>query len=771
MNRLLQTFDITESRYERPNQPWICGHRRDGFECLQGPGENGVCSGRAECEPRRDGDRWYCTRSKAEGGTCDNGPNPDGSCCLPITPCQPTRSLRSRRGLFGIWLATIIASGLVIFFVAEKGWLLSPGELSSKHASLTNCASCHTNFNSTVATWLHRAVTLSSGSDAEICSSCHDLGDSSLMAHSLNLETLMELTTTQELSLASLAPSDHSIRTVEPRPEKFLAPSCGNCHREHKGAENTSMAHLSDDACQSCHDGKFEGFANGHPGFGGYPFNRRTRIQFDHSSHINNHFVDSDLVDLAPQGCLTCHQVGIQGQAMELAGYENTCSDCHDQQIKGANRAGGKGLTVIAIPEFDTDSLLGVGIDVGYWPAGGTDGIPPLLDFMLSGDEAYRQARSLTSKLDYYDLSQATEKQIVNSALIAWKVKQFYHDAIREGPDFFQRRIEKATGNALSAQQMVSLLALMPRSALNTIGTTIFPNLDAEVERFRQAPKAMLTLSVDPKEDAPPETVNSRNQVGAHIDFSEISLDQDIALNDDINFEEDINLNDDINFEEDINLDDDIDLADLSSPSHLSDELDDEYIDDLIEKPDQNQRVDDEEWASAGGWYWEDMSLSFRPTGHADPFLINWIEVAGSIQTDTSTRLSAALTANAAVGSCSKCHSTDVTETGDYLVNWRGKKSNMAQKDFTHFSHQTHTGPDVSTGCRTCHQINPDADYASSYESGDASHFESNFSPIDKATCAGCHQPPMAGESCLLCHNYHVGEGPSAILDMDDRLN
>ena len=215
MTRLLQTFDITESQYERPNQAWICGHRKEGRECLQGPDKNGLCLTTAECEPRRDGDRWYCTRTKAEGGSCDQGPNPDGSCCRPITPCQPTRSLRSKRGLFSIWLATTITSLLILMFVADKEWLLNPGDLSAKHASLEDCETCHTNFGSPVANWLHQTVTLAPGDDDGACLSCHDLGESSLMAHSLELDKLVELTTGQGLLLAGLNPDDRSIQTVE----------------------------------------------------------------------------------------------------------------------------------------------------------------------------------------------------------------------------------------------------------------------------------------------------------------------------------------------------------------------------------------------------------------------------------------------------------------------------------------------------------------------------------------------------------------------------
>ena len=36
--------------------------------------------------------------------------------------------------------------------------------------------------------------------------------------------------------------------------------------------------------------------------------------------------------------------------------------------------------------------------------------------------------------------------------------------------------------------------------------------------------------------------------------------------------------------------------------------------------------------------------------------------------------------------------------------------------------------------------------------------FVSSFQPLQQATCAQCHVERAAGTSCLLCHNYHVGE-------------
>ena len=49
--------------------------------------------------------------------------------------------------------------------------------------------------------------------------------------------------------------------------------------------------------------------------------------------------------------------------------------------------------------------------------------------------------------------------------------------------------------------------------------------------------------------------------------------------------------------------------------------------------------------------------------------------------------------------------------------------------------------------------------YAASFarENRDPAVFHSNFKSIERAMCASCHTHKYASESCLECHNYHVG--------------
>ncbi len=78
-------------------------------------------------------------------------------------------------------------------------------------------------------------------------------------------------------------------------------------------------------------------------------------------------------------------------------------------------------------------------------------------------------------------------------------------------------------------------------------------------------------------------------------------------------------------------------------------------------------------------------------------------------------------------------------------------------KSATVFSHATHFSLLHEEGCLTCHALEAAANYAEGYKDNDPLTFASNFAAIDRATCATCHLEERAGDSCLLCHRYHIG--------------
>jgi hypothetical protein len=167
-----------------------------------------------------------------------------------------------------------------------------------------------------------------------------------------------------------------------------------------------------------------------------------------------------------------------------------------------------------------------------------------------------------------------------------------------------------------------------------------------------------------------------------------------------------------------------------------------------------------EDWVSRGGWYRSDLdySLSYRPVGHADPFLQSWLDLTASVP--DAKKVFTALSAPTAPGACAKCHSID--EKPNQVVQWRGFRADAFDHRFTRFSHTAHFSLLDDRGCQTCHSLDlkaPADSYALSFAKGnrDPSRFHSNFQPIQRQTCAACHTRHFAGEGCLKCHNYHIG--------------
>ncbi len=171
-----------------------------------------------------------------------------------------------------------------------------------------------------------------------------------------------------------------------------------------------------------------------------------------------------------------------------------------------------------------------------------------------------------------------------------------------------------------------------------------------------------------------------------------------------------------------------------------------------------------------------------------------------------------------AIGSCMKCHSIDAEKQGSgdvqVKVNW---KSGAPERGFTKFKHTPHL---KLMNCAECHRADwvpavrdrmnlakaasaeeeatvdeaPEAEaevaevapedeadsaeaepamtYLDSFKANDSglelgvnfsnaqgsNAFVSSFRPISKDDCARCHEQGKAGDSCLICHNYHIQE-------------
>lgn len=190
----------------------------------------------------------------------------------------------------------------------------------------------------------------------------------------------------------------------------------------------------------------------------------------------------------------------------------------------------------------------------------------------------------------------------------------------------------------------------------------------------------------------------------------------------------------------------------------------------------ENLEYESETPSGFHGWFADLLELKYKPAGHADPVLQNWIDfAAGAVPQSQDavekTRLEAVrkdfLDRTGSAGTCTKCHAVSVAGSGEVpqrlSVDW--KYRGQVSRKHTHFSHGVHMNLLGGAGdaCLKCHAMNPNADYASSFKGLDASQFVSNFSPIRKEACMECHGAETKTQTgsrirqdCLLCHTYHL---------------
>jgi hypothetical protein len=190
-----------------------------------------------------------------------------------------------------------------------------------------------------------------------------------------------------------------------------------------------------------------------------------------------------------------------------------------------------------------------------------------------------------------------------------------------------------------------------------------------------------------------------------------------------------------------------------------------------------------EQTASAGSSSWnldrnpDALTLSYRPTGHADPFLKAWIE-AGARHTDATafrkdsgkdtplTTVFRQLTGPTQAGRCLKCHTVGESADGHLQIEWWADRSSGGRREFTRFEHAPHLTLGRNTTCTTCHPIVSEAkvmlfkpEYIhrdNTINTNDLATETSGFHPVEKGVCSKCHQRATAGDSCLMCHRYHI---------------
>jgi hypothetical protein len=223
--------------------------------------------------------------------------------------------------------------------------------------------------------------------------------------------------------------------------------ACASCHREHRGTEFDLTA-ISDTACQSCHQKRYESFADDHPDFGAWPYERRTRIAFNHASHSTKHFAEKKQAF----DCRSCHLDDATGQVQLLAGYDVACASCHDEKIVTSMS---QGVPMLVLPTLDVEALKAAGHDIGPWPEdanGDFDGrVPPLMKLLLSADPAAASAiDTLGEDFEFIDIVAADREQLAAAATLAKATRDLMMDLLRRGPIAWQERLAKTLGREVS---------------------------------------------------------------------------------------------------------------------------------------------------------------------------------------------------------------------------------------------------------------------------------------------------------------------------------
>lgn len=772
-------------------QPWLCGRLGPNEACRAGPSARGRCGSRYACEPSPDGEGWRCRRADKEGGPCAGGPLENGTCRIPEPPCRPVRTLRAKREVAAKWVAVVTAGAvaLAISHVSDLQ-LFTPGPLTTAHGSIGACKTCHTGVADGQLGWLHAVfASADTHADSKACLTCHKMPETALQPHGLSEGELAQIS---ELLSADRKDASASLvvrlsGTLFPiggteRGEVF----CATCHREHKGMTN-DLKILSDAQCHTCHKVQFKNFGKDHPEFENFPFNRRTRIAFDHAGHFGKHFPElrdkkNDQTKAIPAGCDSCHTSSADTRHMGVKPFAEVCSTCHIGQIVGKDRATGpKGIALLTLPGIDLETLRDKKAAIGEWPEDSEGEITPLMRLLIGYDDERRKMLAAVDDLDLLDLTEASDNQLEAVEKLVWEIKSLVHALVTSSASDVLQKIGTAAGARVDTDLIGKLTANMPHDVLMNAQREWLPNLNAEIENRpsgvtttppwtrsvplgRGAHPALRSgLSQDAIAQLRQPDQNSQQFDGWRVDpFGRLIKGNQPPADPDAEEPEDKQEPEPAKAAPEPEAKPEPKTAEPKERPEKSAK----QAKEPEKSPDQAPVasaavVDAEDWAAFGGWYRKDFSILYKPTGHRDGFLRAWLDFSGRLHTGKKENLVspvfAMLTSKDAQGQCTKCHSVDKGPNGSRTVNWRPSSLATRSNKFTNFDHEPHFGlVGDKGGCLTCHKLDDKPGFMDTYKATDPAKHRSNFKQVKKEACSSCHGTEVARQDCLLCHTYHV---------------
>jgi len=467
------------------------------------------------------------------GGKCRTGPRSEGTCSNTAPACRPVRSLRARRAAVSKWAALFVFGIVIIAAIyTSPTQFLMPGPLTAAHSLQTDCRSCHGNVPDGQLGWLHTILAFADPKkETATCLTCHKIDGRAQSPHDLALQELEKRTKRGQSKAALSSPSliarfGNGVLPVRNRVDNGIF--CATCHKEHQG-KDFDLNRVSNDRCQSCHALQFKSFAKGHPEFDSYPYKRRTRIIFDHSTHFGKHFPEALKEKVTSQAtpniCTDCHSPDEDKRLMSVKPFKVVCSSCHLNQIIGTERASGpKGIAFLTLPGLDLETLKEKGLSIGEWPEDSEAELTPLMAMLIGLDDPRRKILHTVAKLDLLDLSTASDAEISAVETFVWELKALLHELSTSKTSEVAKRLSQATGARVDPDLTAKLVATIPRDVLLSAQREWLPNLHKEISTRSSSTEAVWKASVNPVEDAngaqpkdasqekepPPESQNPR---------------------------------------------------------------------------------------------------------------------------------------------------------------------------------------------------------------------------------------------------------------------
>lgn len=797
--------------------------------------------------------------------------------------------MASRRNQLAVLLAfvTTICLGLALF-LSKGTLLLMPGPLTSGHAAIENCNACHTKSGSNKISWLHGLVAADPLGDSKACLTCHKMPATAFNAHGASAEVLTQSTRRlAKIAAGSAAPRSAIAQSVAFPMKDVIAGGlyCATCHQEHQGKSFT-LSKISNEQCRSCHVVKFDSFDGQHPKFVNFPFERRTRIIYDHASHFGKHYPDLAKKDPAkniPSTCSACHNSNNDRRVMATALFDQTCTTCHLGQILGKERVSGpKGIAFLTLPGLDLETLQKKNALIGEWPDASDTQLTPFMKMMINRNEKGRALVKATDGLNLQDLANASDGQIKAVTDLVWEIKGLFHALIKGKASDVLGNLNVDGQAKLSAALVTDLTAGIPRDAIIGAQQEWLPNLatematgpvtppkelpgpdapqaipepiqpgvvsetateagaaeaNAETEnaeaKLAAAKETLCAEKAAPPEDAAAETepdgdgealsaeeqlaavkgrlplpTGTPRAIKARSEDAEAKPDggkESLCADEPPPAETEAQAENAAGESEpavaEAEAGSEAPAANEEPPGNEAEQFDDllfptgsgkagqtdeaggiapavaQPIPETTAAQTQAQAqpltgiesdVDPEAWAEYGGWYRQDYTIYYRPTGHKDKFIQSWLVLTGPQAPKGGTNPAAAvfdyLTSKDAQGSCTKCHSVDDIRGKARVVNFSPASVANKKGRFTNFIHEPHMGIMDNRGCLTCHSLEKRNSYLKSYEQGSPWKFTAGFGAVKKELCQTCHTSGEARQDCLLCHKYHVNGAATPVM-------